>query len=66
MTSVNTAWVELDADSADAIDWAISRIKREKQISELADKYSMVAEALNELEVVLKLHQNLENDKTNK
>lgn len=58
--------VELDPDSADALDWAIGRIKREKQISELADKYPMVADALKELEVVLKLHQNLENNETNK
>ncbi len=49
-------------DSAEALDWAIEKMRQEQNLSRLADKYPVVAEALGQLEVILKLCKNLDND----
>lgn len=54
--------VAMNYDAEDAIDWAIKRVREEQKITELADKYPMVADALGQLEVILKLCQNLDDD----
>ena len=56
--------VGMNYEAENAIDWAIKRIREEQKIVELADKYPMVADALGQLEVILKLCQNLEDNDT--
>lgn len=62
-------WIDIEVmqptlsyDSEQAIDWAIDKMRCEEKISQLADKYPVVAQALGQLEVALKLCQNLETD----
>lgn len=53
--------IEMTHDAEIAIDWAIEVMHDYKHLTELADKYPMVRDALTQLEVVIKLHQNLDN-----
>lgn len=60
-------WVEVEnniptmtCEAEEAIDQLIDMINNQKRISEMADKYPLVAEALGQLEVALKLCQNLD------
>lgn len=57
-----TAQPTLSWEAENAIDHVIGTINNQKQISDMAAKYPLVAEALGQLEVALKLCQNLEND----
>lgn len=53
--------VSVNMSAEIAIDWAIEQERKNMgTIKDLADKYPTVREALEQLEMVLKLHQNLE------
>jgi hypothetical protein len=54
---------EMCAIADDAIDWAIENmLKKSPEIADMIAKYPLVADAVNQLEVVLKLCQNLDDD----
>lgn len=53
---------QLTATADDAIDHVIEKINNNPQLTDFADKYPMVADAIGQLETVLKLHQNLEDN----
>jgi hypothetical protein len=56
----------MEYDSEQAVDWAIEKMRQEETISKFAGKYPVVAEALGQLEIALKLCQNLETDEKSK
>jgi hypothetical protein len=51
-----------EADTA--LDYVIKRMQVDQTLSTMADKYPLVAEALGQLEVALKLCQNIDVNKT--
>jgi hypothetical protein len=53
----------LDVSTQAAIDWALNRIESDANLSVMATKYPLVADAIGQLEVALKLCMNL--DKNN-
>jgi|TARA_R110000851_G_scaffold227207_1_gene380031 hypothetical protein len=52
----------LTADAQDAIDHVISSLKEQNALYALADKYPLVASAIGQLEVALKMSQNINNE----
>jgi len=57
---VSSPGFALDIDAEMAIDKMIESINQSEKLFEMADKYPLVAEALGQLEVALKLCQNIE------
>lgn len=64
-----TTWIAIEApeptlsfEAEMALDKIISMMHDQPRLSEMADKYPLVADALGELEVALKLCQNLDDD----
>jgi|TARA_R110000851_G_scaffold127434_1_gene259452 hypothetical protein len=52
----------LSFDADHAIESVISNLAGQKSLHDLADKYPLVAEAIGQLEVALKLSQNINNE----
>ena len=52
----------LSFDAEEAIDTIIEHLKGQRKLTTLAAKYSIVAEALGQLEVAMKLCENLSED----
>ena len=52
----------LSFDAAQAIESVIANLAGQKSLHELADKYPLVASAIGQLEVALKMSQNTDNE----
>jgi len=52
----------IDHNTAYAVEWAFDRMKAEQSIADMSAKYPLVADAIKQLEVTLKLCSNVDDN----
>jgi hypothetical protein len=61
--TLETAAVSLaDHDTSEAVEWAMDRMKAEQSVADMSAKYPLIADAIKQLEVALKLCSNLDDN----